>query len=136
MSYLARFLENGGFLREPTDKTDRTPRMNGVLSVLSVPSGTDTEKTASGELARTPALLTQTTLPAHSFTATESPQSVTPGSGVPPWSMAERLAIAARGDELRARGAAAPLLWIPPDQPRWVQTPMPGRRDDGTLWYE
>jgi hypothetical protein len=46
MSYLCRFLEIGGFLPEGTDETDRTPRMNGVPSVLSVPSGTDTAKSA------------------------------------------------------------------------------------------
>jgi len=46
MSYLRRFLEIGGFLPEGTDETDRTPFMRGVPSVLSVPSGTDREKSA------------------------------------------------------------------------------------------
>jgi hypothetical protein len=46
MSYLARFLKTGGFLREGTDKTDGTPPMHGVLSVLSVTSGVDTQRSA------------------------------------------------------------------------------------------
>jgi hypothetical protein len=47
MSYLSRFLEIGGFLPEGADKTDRTPFMRVVSSVLSVDSGTDTEKSAA-----------------------------------------------------------------------------------------
>jgi hypothetical protein len=39
-------LKNGGFLRERTDNTDGTPPMHGVLSVLSVPSGIDAQKSA------------------------------------------------------------------------------------------
>ena len=46
MSYLARFLKNGGFLREGTDKTDGTPPMHEVLSVPSVTSGMDPQKSA------------------------------------------------------------------------------------------
>jgi hypothetical protein len=46
MSYLNKFLETGGFLTRATDKTDKTPRMNGVSSVLSVASGIHTEKSA------------------------------------------------------------------------------------------
>src|SRR5215471_13676476 len=43
MSYLSRFLEIGGFLPEGADRTDGTPCMRVVSSVLSVGSGTDTE---------------------------------------------------------------------------------------------
>jgi len=46
MSYLARFLKAGGFLREGADKTDRTPLTHGVLSVPSAPSGKDTQESA------------------------------------------------------------------------------------------
>jgi hypothetical protein len=49
MSYLARFLKISGFKEESTDKTDETTRKppeNEILSVLSVPSLTDTKKSA------------------------------------------------------------------------------------------
>src|SRR6516162_7391465 len=36
-----------------------------------------------------------------------------------------------RGDALRAAGLALPLCWIPEPQERWVQPPLPGKRDDG-----
>lgn len=26
--------------------------------------------------------------------------------------------------------------WYPEPQERWVQPPLPGKRDDGTLWFE
>jgi hypothetical protein len=51
---------------------------------------------------------------------------------VPP----QRLAAAARGDDLRARGLAAPLCWLPEVQEPVVLGPMPGRREDGKLWFE
>ena len=41
-----------------------------------------------------------------------------------------------RGDALRAAGLALPLCWLPEPQERWVQPPLPGKRDDGKLWFE
>jgi hypothetical protein len=49
VSYLARFLENRGFMGGPTDKTDKTPpgaTETEVSSVLSVPSPGETKKSA------------------------------------------------------------------------------------------
>jgi hypothetical protein len=44
MSYLARFLNSGGFLQEPTDQTDETPLMSRDVSVSSVPPTTNTQR--------------------------------------------------------------------------------------------
>jgi hypothetical protein len=47
-----------------------------------------------------------------------------------------RAAAAARGDDLRARGLAAPLCWLPAPQEPVASRPMPGPRADGKFWFE
>jgi hypothetical protein len=50
-----------------------------------------------------------------------------------PWVTPERLAVAARGDSLRAQGLALNLCVLPEVQPRVALPPLPGCRDDGVL---
>jgi hypothetical protein len=49
---------------------------------------------------------------------------------------AGRQAVAARGDQLRACGRALPLCWLPEPQERAELGPMPGKQDNGKLWFE
>ncbi len=51
-------------------------------------------------------------------------------------SKANRRAVAARGDDLRAQGLALPLCSLPPPQERVVLPAPPGKREDGILWFE
>jgi hypothetical protein len=61
-------------------------------------------------------------------------------TGRPPQSDPDRFKAraeaAARGDAMRAEGRALPLCWLPEPQPRAILGALPGRREDGQLWFE
>ena len=42
----------------------------------------------------------------------------------------------ARGDALRAAGQAQPLCWLPQPQLKQILGDLPGKREDGRLWFE
>ncbi len=60
------------------------------------------------------------------------PDPVVPDIRIP---LDRRQAIA-RGDALRAVGKSLPLCHLPPPQERVRLPAMPGRREDGVLWFE
>jgi hypothetical protein len=43
---------------------------------------------------------------------------------------------ATRRDPSRSQGEARPLCWLPEPQLRHVWSPLPGKREDGKLWFE
>ena len=78
--------------------------------------------------------LTQAALAMPPDTVATPPEASPPGT--PREIPIERRIALERGDALRAAGLALPLCWLPEPQEKWVQPPMPGKRDDGKLWFE